>query len=218
MKSEQMGKRYSLRKLLGLASFCNVMLLSAVCLGVITRVLGHSTFISQILVTIGLYGLSGSVTNTLALWMIFEKVPGIWKSGMIEQNFPHFQSNLKETLIEHLFSKPVTKEHINWDYQVLAKKLHPRLAASSIGMLVQLMSMEQFTQLLKDLQLENIVLEGMDRAYWDHYLAKQIATLSPADVKDLIWKILDENLQWLVIWGAFFGMLFGVLSLLIVCP
>ena len=47
----------------------------------------HDNQLGVILKTLGLYGLSGSLTNSLAIIMIFERIPGIVGSGIIEKNF-----------------------------------------------------------------------------------------------------------------------------------
>ena len=47
--------------------------------------------------TLALYGLSGSITNSLAIVMIFHRIPGLIGSGIIEKNFESFKKKLKET-------------------------------------------------------------------------------------------------------------------------
>ncbi|MCU7375947.1 hypothetical protein PEC18_35415 [Paucibacter sp. O1-1] len=37
----------------------------------------------QIVFTIGLFALSGAITNWLAIHMLFEKVPGLYGSGVV---------------------------------------------------------------------------------------------------------------------------------------
>jgi len=40
----------------------------------------------------GLFALSGAVTNWLAVHMLFEKVPGLYGSGVIPTHFEEFKS------------------------------------------------------------------------------------------------------------------------------
>ena len=42
--------------------------------------------------TVGLFALSGAITNWLAVHMLFEKVPGLYGSGVIPQHFEEFKN------------------------------------------------------------------------------------------------------------------------------
>ncbi len=41
---------------------------------------------NELLYTIGIFAFSGAITNTLAIYMLFEKVPFLYGSGIIEKN------------------------------------------------------------------------------------------------------------------------------------
>ena len=58
--------------------------------------------------TIGLFALSGSLTNTLAIHMLFEKVPYLYGSGVIENKFSQFKKSIHDLLMNQFF----TKEHL----------------------------------------------------------------------------------------------------------
>ena len=53
----------------------------------------------------GLFALSGAVTNQLAIHMLFEKVPFLYGSGVIEKNFEHFKVSIKEMIMKQFFTK-----------------------------------------------------------------------------------------------------------------
>ncbi len=53
----------------------------------------------------GLFALSGAITNQLAIHMLFEKVPFLYGSGVIEKNFGTFKSSIKEMIMNQFFSK-----------------------------------------------------------------------------------------------------------------
>ena len=46
--------------------------------------------LSRIILNIGLFALSGAITNWLAIYMLFERVPGIYGSGVSPINFESF--------------------------------------------------------------------------------------------------------------------------------
>ena len=53
----------------------------------------------------GLFALSGAVTNQLAIHMLFEKVPLLYGSGVIEKNFDLFKSSIKKMMMQQFFTK-----------------------------------------------------------------------------------------------------------------
>ncbi len=53
----------------------------------------------------GLFAFSGAVTNQLAIHMLFEKVPFLYGSGVIEKNFTTFKVSIKEMIMKQFFTK-----------------------------------------------------------------------------------------------------------------
>lgn len=53
----------------------------------------------------GLFALSGAVTNQLAIHMLFEKVPLLYGSGVIEKNFDTFKGSIREMMMKQFFTK-----------------------------------------------------------------------------------------------------------------
>ena len=63
-------------------------------------------FIHQpILFTIGLFALSGAVTNWLAIHMVFEKVPGLYGSGVIPARFEEFKIAIRSLMMDQFFTE-----------------------------------------------------------------------------------------------------------------
>lgn len=54
---------------------------------------------------IGLFALSGAITNTLAIHMLFEKVPFLYGSGVIEKKFEAFKQAIHNLLMNEFFTK-----------------------------------------------------------------------------------------------------------------
>ena len=53
----------------------------------------------------GLFALSGAVTNQLAIHMLFERVPFLYGSGVIEKNFETFKESIRVMIMKQFFSK-----------------------------------------------------------------------------------------------------------------
>jgi len=64
---------------------------------------------NNILLTVGLFALSGAITNWLAIHMLFEKVPFLYGSGVVESRFEEFKSSINSLIMDQFF----TKENLN---------------------------------------------------------------------------------------------------------
>ena len=58
-----------------------------------------------VVLSIGLFALSGALTNWLAVHMLFEKVPGLYGSGVVTLHFEDFKAGILRMVHEELFSK-----------------------------------------------------------------------------------------------------------------
>ena len=59
----------------------------------------------NILFNIGAFALSGSLTNNLAVYMLFEKIPFIYGSGVVQNNFNQFKVAIKGLVLEEFFNR-----------------------------------------------------------------------------------------------------------------
>ncbi len=60
---------------------------------------------NQIALYAGLFAFSGAITNWLAIHMLFEKVPGLYGSGVIPARFEEFKSAIKTLMMEQFFTQ-----------------------------------------------------------------------------------------------------------------
>lgn len=59
---------------------------------------------NDVLFTIGLFAFSGAITNTLAIHMLFEKVPYLYGSGVIEKKFSQFKISIHNLMMNQFFN------------------------------------------------------------------------------------------------------------------
>ncbi|WP_375748944.1 DUF445 family protein [Vibrio sp. HN007] len=52
----------------------------------------------------GLFAFSGAITNSLAIHMLFEKVPGLYGSGVIPARFEEFKAAIKHLMMNQFFT------------------------------------------------------------------------------------------------------------------
>ncbi|MEE9322190.1 MAG: DUF445 domain-containing protein [Granulosicoccus sp.] len=63
-----------------------------------------------VLTSVGLFALSGALTNWLAVHMLFERVPGLYGSGVIVLHFEEFKSGILRLVHEQLLHKDKIEE------------------------------------------------------------------------------------------------------------
>ncbi|MGR5296583.1 DUF445 domain-containing protein [Vibrio mediterranei] len=61
----------------------------------------------------GLFAFSGAVTNWLAIHMLFEKVPGLYGSGVIPARFEDFKLAIKNLMMEQFFTNENIDRFLN---------------------------------------------------------------------------------------------------------
>ncbi|HEC29409.1 MAG TPA: DUF445 family protein [Gammaproteobacteria bacterium] len=54
---------------------------------------------------VGLFALSGALTNWLAVYMLFERIPLLYGSGVIPNQFEQFKSAIKTMMMEQFFTR-----------------------------------------------------------------------------------------------------------------
>jgi uncharacterized membrane protein YheB (UPF0754 family) len=56
------------------------------------------------LFSVGIFALSGAITNWLAIHMLFEKVPGLYGSGVIPAHFKEFKLSIRNLMMAQFFN------------------------------------------------------------------------------------------------------------------
>lgn len=168
----------------------------------------------EILLFAGLFAFSGAVTNQLAIHMLFEKVPLLYGSGVIEKNFTAFKASIREMMMNQFFSKEqlgdfFAKEEEKIDltplvegadfspaFDALTKTVMESKFGGAIAMFGGEAALEglrdPFSRKLKS-AVSAIISSSAFKAQLDHHI--QSSTLSEdmiASVEALITKRLDE--------------------------
>jgi uncharacterized membrane protein YheB (UPF0754 family) len=68
-------------------------------------VIAGFTLENQMLKTVGLFAVSGAITNWLAVHMLFEKIPGLYGSGVIPDRFEDFKLGIRGLMMEQFFTQ-----------------------------------------------------------------------------------------------------------------
>ncbi|MBQ4832513.1 DUF445 domain-containing protein [Pseudoalteromonas sp. MMG010] len=118
-------------------------------LATIFVVFGYLTAQSVIL-SIGLFALSGAVTNLIAIHMLFERVPFIYGSGVIALKFESFKAAIRNLIITEFFSQQkianllkTVKPNIDFSEIIAGVDLNP-----AFDNLLQVIEQSQFGSML----------------------------------------------------------------------
>lgn len=82
---------------------------------------------NMMVTTIGVFALSGAVTNWFAVHMLFEKVPLLYGSGVIPSRFEEFKAGIRELMMTQFFTEQNIARFLNSDNQQLKIDLAPVL-------------------------------------------------------------------------------------------
>ena len=131
------------------SSASNIIALAITLIGIIFQV--------SLIKTIGFFALSGALTNWLAVYMLFEKVPFLYGSGVIPERFVEFKTAIKQLMMQQFFTvqniaqfidnkQPTQAELFNFepllntlDYDNLYQALVSSIMESSFGAMLQMM-------------------------------------------------------------------------------
>ena len=192
---------------------------------------------NEIIYLIGLFALSGGITNWLAIHMLFDKVPFFYGSGVIPSRFEEFKLGIKQLVMTEFF----TPQNINVftekqtevfstdinnmiDFDRVFDGLVEAIEGSSMGSILTLLGGRKALQPLKEpitLKLEEIIREMKELKAGDKNLTSSFLTqveqvvdqrldeLTPVQVKNIIQEMIRKHLGWLVVWGGAVGGFIG---------
>lgn len=219
---------------------------------VIFSFLFENNFSSLLLYT-GLFALSGSVTNQLAIHMLFEKVPFLYGSGVIPAQFEAFKESIKNLMMNQFFTQeqienffaneekkidlaPVVEEtDFSPAFDALGKTVMESSFGGMLGMfggasilenlrqpftikmksaVIQIVESEEFNDTLqKHLKSSSLSDDMVDSI--ESIIDARLGELTPLMVKEMVYKLINEHMSWLVVWGGVFGGLIGLVSSMI---
>ncbi|MDO9163531.1 MAG: DUF445 domain-containing protein [Methylococcaceae bacterium] len=77
----------------------------------------------ELIKSIGFFALSGAITNWLAIYMLFEKVPLLYGSGVIPNRFEEFKLSIKQLMMAQFFTVENIEQFIETEEQQGSKVL-----------------------------------------------------------------------------------------------
>lgn len=164
---------------------------------------------NELITTIGLFAISGAITNWLAIHMLFEKVPGLYGSGVIPTHFEDFKTGIRNLMMKQFFTnenidrflsessagsnvfhfKPVIEKiDLSESYDVLVKVI----MESSFGSMLGMFGGQEALLPLKEPFIEKMKLSLIEITERDSFHEMLRAEIEQPDVlSDLRDKISD---------------------------
>lgn len=203
-----------------------------------------SPIYSNVFLNVGIFAFSGSLTNWLAIHMLFEKVPIFYGSGVIPKQFNEIKSAIKKLILEEFFFKEniqnflSTSQNLNFNSVFneeqknrIFTKLVQAIEESSLGGMLSMVGGKdalnplkepmilKISEFLNDFQSNEFSIDDNTvdniKIKIEEIVNKRLNQLSPMDVKNIIEDMIKNHLGWLVVWGGLIGGLIGfALSLL----
>ncbi len=197
-----------------------------------------SPIYSNVFLNVGIFAFSGSLTNWLAIHMLFEKVPMFYGSGVIPKQFNEIKSAIKKLILEEFFFKEniqnflSTNQNLNFDSVFneeqkdrVFTKLVQAIEESSLGGMLSMVGGKnalnplkepmilKISEFLNDFQSNEFSIDDNTvdniKIKIEEIVNKRLNQLSPMDVKNIIEDMIKNHLGWLVVWGGLIGGLIG---------
>ena len=192
---------------------------------------------NEIIYLIGLFALSGGITNWLAIHMLFEKVPFFYGSGIIPSRFEEFKLGIKHLVMTEFFTPQNIDVFVEQQSDIFLADLNKMIdfdrvfdglveaiEGSSMGSLLAMLGGKKALLPLKEpitLKLQEIIWEMRASKTVDKKLTSSLLNqveqiidqrldeLTPVQVKNIIQEMIRKHLGWLVVWGGVVGGIIG---------
>jgi len=167
---------------------------------------------------VGVFALSGAVTNWIAIHMLFEKVPLLYGSGVIPAHFEEFKRGIRELIMSQFFTQENIERFLKreedsaqklfnvdplldrLDYDKLFQGLLDAIAESSFGSMLAMVGgtdalmplKEPFSQKIRLTLTDMTQSAAFNEAIHEGINAHQISGDLVDDIEAIVNKRLDE--------------------------
>jgi uncharacterized membrane protein YheB (UPF0754 family) len=174
-------------------------------------------YYQELVKSIGYFALSGAITNWLAIYMLFEKVPLLYGSGVIPNRFEEFKLSIKQLMMEQFFTPQNIEQFIETeeqqggkiinldpflqavDYDKIFEALVSAIMTSSFGGMLQMMGGPDALLPLKDSFTGKMQVTLMEMVQSDRFKAALTNGLNAqklsVDIIDKIEAVIDKRLS-----------------------
>jgi len=174
---------------------------------------GHfSPYYGETIKMVGLFAFSGAITNWLAIYMLFERVPFLYGSGIIPLQFAVFKASIKKIMMEQFFHEKNIREFFSaentlreaksvvansievFNYENLYEGLISEMLNTSLGKTISLFGGADILKPLKEpcmKKFKTMFHEIVEVEIWPKLMNDQFSE----KMKDKIEEMIDSQLQ-----------------------
>lgn len=163
---------------------------------------------------IGYYALSGAITNWLAIYMLFEKVPFLYGSGVVPNRFEEFKKGIKGLImhqffttdnINRFFSKSTLQDQLDFgpiiekvDFDIVYENLIEAILSSSLGSMLNMFGGPSALEPMKQpviKKLKQTLSEMTQQADFKALVVEQLGVNEAENVQKKVESIVDQRLD-----------------------
>ena len=165
-----------------------------------------------VILTVGLFALSGAVTNWIAVHMLFEKVPFLYGSGVVENRFEQFKSSIHTLIMNQFFTKEnldkffesemSTNKKLDLsnviektDFSIAYESLKSAVMESSFGGMLGMFGGEKALEPLQEPFTKKMKVAINDIVHTDTFQELIQETLKNSDISEDMSKKIDTVVQ-----------------------
>jgi uncharacterized membrane protein YheB (UPF0754 family) len=174
---------------------------------------GHfSPYYGETIKMVGLFAFSGAMTNWLAIYMLFERVPFLYGSGIIPLQFAVFKTSIKKIMMEQFFHENNIQQFFSaentfreakffvadsiesFNYEKLYEGLITEMLNTSLGKTISLFGGADILKPLKEpcmKKFKTMFHEIVEVELWPKLMNDQFSE----KMKDKIEEMIDTQLQ-----------------------
>ena len=170
----------------------------------------------ELLFSVAIFALSGAITNWLAVHMLFEKVPGLYGSGVIPARFEEFKQGIRQLMMTQFFTEEnidrfLSRDKVKYSDQHLAPVIEKidldpafdilvkTIIESSFGGMLSMLGGESALDPLKQPFVDNMRAAMIDITSSEEFSALLIEELEQpdviADIRENVQNIIDKRLD-----------------------
>ena len=212
------------------------MSLATNLISILIIIIGYfSPYWREPIMNTGIFAFSGAITNWLAIYMLFEKVPLLYGSGVVPNRFEEFKEGIKNLIIKEFFNRQHLEQFftensfgdiskkIDLDkiYDGLVETIMNSKFVSMLGMFggkkaleplkepIEIKIQEIINELINDPEKSGSTIEILTQKV-EHIIDSRLEKLTTQMVKRIVQDMIAKHLGWLVVWGGVFGGLIGL--------
>ncbi len=165
---------------------------------------------------IGYYALSGAITNWLAIFMLFEKVPFLYGSGVVPNRFKEFKFGIKNLIMDQFF----TADNINrfftesdisesvsinveslvesFDFDMVFASLADAIMESKFGSMLSMVGGRDALNPMKEpiiAKLKAVILKVAQSKNFKKAIAAQVSQVDSKKIQEKVAQIVDRRLE-----------------------